>query len=109
MWMQDLAMDYNEIDRLIKNLPFRGVKGTTGTQASFLELFDGDHNKVKLLNKEVCEKLGFSKWVSVSGQTYTRKIDFQVLSALSGLAQVIVTLIGSILLYLCYMMLVVCL
>lgn len=88
MWMQDLAMDYNEINRVIQDLPFRGVKGTTGTQASFLELFDGDHDKVKLLNKKVCEKLGFDKWVAVSGQTYTRKIDFLVLNTLSGLAQV---------------------
>lgn len=88
MWMQDLVMDYNEINRVIEDLPFRGVKGTTGTQASFLELFDGDHEKVKLLNKKVCEKMGFSKWVSVSGQTYTRKIDFLVLNTLSGLAQV---------------------
>ena len=88
MWMQDLAMDYIEIDRMIQDLPFRGVKGTTGTQASFLELFDNDHEKVKLLNKKVCEKLGFKKWVSVSGQTYTRKIDFLVLNTLSGLAQV---------------------
>lgn len=88
MWMQDLAMDYIEINRVIEELPFRGVKGTTGTQASFLELFDGDHEKVKLLNKKVCQKLGFSKWISVSGQTYTRKIDFLVLNTLSGLAQV---------------------
>ena len=73
---------------MITDIPFRGVKGTTGTQASFLELFDGDHEKVKQLNKRVCESMGFSKWVCVSGQTYTRKIDYRVLSVLSGLAQV---------------------
>ncbi|CAM9186285.1 unnamed protein product, partial [Ectocarpus fasciculatus] len=96
MWMQDLAMDYIEIDRMLQDLPFRGVKGTTGTQASFLELFDNDHEKVKLLNKKVCEKLGFKKWVSVSGQTYTRKIDFMVLNTLSGLAQSAYKMCGDI-------------
>jgi len=65
----------------------RGVKGTTGTQATFLELFEGDHEKVKALNKSICAKMGFDKWISVSGQTYTRKIDFMVVSALSGIAQ----------------------
>jgi adenylosuccinate lyase len=65
----------------------RGVKGTTGTQASFLELFDGDHEKVKTLNKRVCELMGFEKSIPVSGQTYTRKIDFYILAVLSGIAQ----------------------
>ena len=87
LWMQDFSMDYEEIDRLIRDLPMRGVKGTTGTEATFLELFDGDHDKVKNLNKMVCEKMNFSKAVSVSGQTYTRKLDYMVVSALSGLAQ----------------------
>jgi adenylosuccinate lyase len=96
MWTQDLAMDYNEISRVIADLPFRGVKGTTGTQASFLELFDGDHEKVKRLNVRVCEKMGFDKWVSVSGQTYTRKIDFLVLNTLSGLAQSAYKMCGDI-------------
>jgi len=87
LWMQDFLIDFEEVDRLIAELPMRGVKGTTGTQATFLELFDGDHDKVKALNKMVCEKMGFSKWQQVSGQTYTRKYDFMVLCALSGLAQ----------------------
>jgi adenylosuccinate lyase len=64
-----------------------GVKGTTGTQASFLDLFDGDHGKVKELDKKVVQKMGFEKSVPVSGQTYTRKIDFKVLAVLSGIAQ----------------------
>mmetsp|Transcript_22865 Transcript_22865/g.23095 ORF Transcript_22865/g.23095 Transcript_22865/m.23095 type:complete len:479 (-) Transcript_22865:209-1645(-) len=96
LWMQDFVFDLEEIDRLITELPFRGVKGTTGTQATFLELFDGDHEKVKELNKKVCAKMGFSKWVSVSGQTYTRKIDFMVVSALSGVAQSAYKMCGDI-------------
>ena len=96
LWMQDFVLDYHEIDRLIEELPMRGVKGTTGTQATFLELFNGDHEKVKLLNKRVCEKMGFAKWIGVSGQTYTRKLDFMVLSALSGLAQSAYKMCGDI-------------
>mmetsp|Transcript_10556 Transcript_10556/g.19775 ORF Transcript_10556/g.19775 Transcript_10556/m.19775 type:complete len:295 (+) Transcript_10556:758-1642(+) len=68
-------------------MPLRGVKGTTGTQASFLELFENDHAKVDELNKRVLEKLGFKRAIGVSGQTYTRKLDFFVLSVLSGIAQ----------------------
>ena len=78
LWMQDLVLDYEEIDRLIRELPMRGVKGSTGTQATFLELFNGDHEKVKALNKAVCLKMDFEKWITVSGQTYTRKLDFKV-------------------------------
>lgn len=87
LWMQDLVLDFEDLESLIDKLPFRGVKGTTGTQATFLELFDGDHDKVKRLNQLVCEKMGFSKWLAVSGQTYTRKLDYKVLSCLSGIAQ----------------------
>jgi adenylosuccinate lyase len=87
LWIQDFVLDFHEIDRLINSLPMRGVKGTTGTQATFLELFDGDHSKVKKLNELVCQKMGFDHWIGVSGQTYTRKLDYMVLSALSGLAQ----------------------
>jgi adenylosuccinate lyase len=87
LWMQDILMDYEEVDRLINTMPMRGVKGTTGTQATFLELFNGDHEKVKSLNKIVCNKMGFDKWVPVSGQTYSRKIDYNVLSVLSGIGQ----------------------
>lgn len=87
LWMQDLMLDLYKIDRELEDLPMRGVKGTTGTQASFLELFDGDHSKVKALNRRVCELMGFSKVIPVSGQTYTRKIDYNILSVLSGIAQ----------------------
>jgi adenylosuccinate lyase len=80
LWMQDLLLDLERVTAEMENLPMRGVKGTTGTQASFLELFDGDHDKVKALNARVCELMGFKKAIPVSGQTYTRKIDFFVLS-----------------------------
>jgi adenylosuccinate lyase len=63
-----------QLERCIEDLPMRGVKGTTGTQASFLQLFDGDHSKVKALNKRVCELMGFDKFIPVSGQTYSRKV-----------------------------------
>ena len=96
LWMQDFSMDYEEIDRLIRDLPMRGVKGTTGTEATFLELFDGDHDKVKKLNQMVCDKMNFRKAVSVSGQTYTRKLDYMVVSALSGLAQSAYKMCGDI-------------
>jgi adenylosuccinate lyase len=96
LWMQDFVLDFEELNRLIADLPMRGVKGTTGTQATFLELFDGDHDKVVKLNELVCEKMQFSKWLSVSGQTYTRKLDFMVLSAISGLAQSAYKMCGDI-------------
>lgn len=87
LWLQDFYFDFLECERLIENLPLLGVKGTTGTQASFVELFDGDIDKVKKLDQMVVEGLGFKKAVAVSGQTYTRKIDFMVLSVLSGIGQ----------------------
>lgn len=87
LWLNDFLMDFQEVQRLIEELPFRGVKGTTGSQASFLELFDGDHAKVEALDARVTELCGFRKHVPVSGQTYTRKVDYQVLSVLSGVAQ----------------------
>ena len=87
LWLQDLLLDYEFITYLIDNTRLRGVKGTTGTQASFLELFDGDHEKVKQLNKLVIEKMGFDKTFAVSGQTYTRKYDYNILSGLSQIAQ----------------------
>lgn len=96
LWMQDLLLDLQKVDQEIKDLPMRGVKGTTGTQASFLELFDGDHEKVKALNKRVTELLGFDKVIPVSGQTYTRKIDYNVLSVLSGIAQSAYKMCGDI-------------
>jgi adenylosuccinate lyase len=86
LWMQDLALDLADIDHRVATLPFRGVKGTTGTQASFLELFDGDHAKVRELDRRVTAALGFAAALPVTGQTYTRKLDAQVLGAVSGVA-----------------------
>lgn len=87
LWLYDIVRDIEKLQRQIDELPFRGVKGTTGTQASFLALFQGDHDKVKELNRRVTELMGFSHSVPVSGQTYTRKIDYEILSAVSGIAQ----------------------
>jgi len=86
MWVQDLLIDLEEIDHLIEILPFRGVKGTTGTQASFMELFNGDHEKIKKLDAYVSEKAGFKKILTITGQTYTRKWDYIVNNALASLA-----------------------
>lgn len=87
LWLQDLAMDYENLMFLKNNLKLRGVKGTTGTQASFMELFDGDGKKVKELEKKVVEKMGFKSAFAVSGQTYTRKLDYNIASVLSMIAQ----------------------
>lgn len=87
LWLQDLLCDYENLMFLKNNLKLRGVKGTTGTQASFMELFDGDGNKVKQLEKTVVKKMGFNKAYSVSGQTYTRKLDYNITSVLSMIAQ----------------------
>ncbi len=87
LWAQDFLLDLEEVRRLIAWLPCRGVKGTTGTQASFLSLFDGDHAKVKQLEAKVCQAIGFARAVPVTGQTYTRKIDWMIHQALSGIAQ----------------------
>lgn len=87
LWIQDLLLDLEEMEGLVESLPFLGVKGTTGTQASFLELFEGDHDKVKKLDSEVTRRAGFSKSLAVSGQTYTRKIDARTLAVLSSVAQ----------------------
>jgi adenylosuccinate lyase len=87
LWLQDFVMDANDLIRLIDSLPMRGAKGTTGTQASYLSLFNGDRSKVRKLDQRVCELLGFKTVLPVTGQTYTRKIDFKVLSVLSGIAQ----------------------
>ena len=87
LWMQDLVMDIENIDFVISTLKLRGVKGTTGTQASFMELFDGDESKVKALDKIVAEKMGFDKSYGVTGQTYPRKLDSIVLNTLSEIAQ----------------------
>ena len=87
LWLYDFVLDYQEAARLIDVLPARSVKGTTGTQASFLALFDGSHAKVRRLEKLVAQKMGFRRVVPVSGQTYTRKLDSTVLAALAGIAQ----------------------
>ncbi len=87
LWLQDLYLDYEEINHVLTLVKLRGVKGTTGTQASFMSLFDNDGEKVKALEKAVVEKVGFHDAFKLTGQTYTRKVDFYVLSALSGIAQ----------------------
>ncbi|MEM6799405.1 MAG: adenylosuccinate lyase [Planctomycetota bacterium] len=86
LWCYDLAMDLDEVEHRWATLRARRVKGTTGTQASFLELFQGDHNKVKQLEALVTKKMGFAASYAVTGQTYSRKIDQQVLDTLSGIA-----------------------
>ncbi|HEX8974603.1 MAG TPA: adenylosuccinate lyase [Patescibacteria group bacterium] len=86
IWIQDLMLDLMEIERLIEELRFRGIQGTTGTQASFLELFEGDHAKVKELNRMVTKACGFKKSFIITGQTYTRKQDAMILSRLASLA-----------------------
>lgn len=87
LWMQDLVMDIENIDFLLSTLKLRGVKGTTGTQASFMTLFENDEEKVKILDKKVAEKMGFEKSYGVTGQTYPRKLDSIVLNTLSEVAQ----------------------
>ncbi len=87
LWAQDFLLDLHELEGVRKNLRFRGVKGTTGTQDSFLKLFDGDQEKVKALDRLVTQKMGFDRPFIITGQTYTRKQDARVLYALAGLAQ----------------------
>lgn len=87
LWLQDLYIDYEQINHVINMVKLRGVKGTTGTQASFMSLFDNDGEKVKKLEEIVVKKMGFKKAFELTGQTYTRKVDYSVLSALSGIAQ----------------------
>lgn len=86
LWIQDLILDLEELDHRIGVLRFRGVRGTTGTQASFLELFEGDHDKVDALDAAVGRKMGFESTYPVSGQTYTRKVDYAVQASLAGVA-----------------------
>ena len=87
LWLQDLTLDLQDVDYVLGTMKLLGSKGTTGTQASFLELFDGDHEKVKLVDKKIAEKMGFSGCYAVSGQTYSRKVDSRVLNVLAGIAQ----------------------
>src|SRR3954447_19256733 len=86
LWMQDLVLDLMDLDYRRATLPFRGVKGTTGTQATFLQLFDGDHERVRELDRRVTAAMDFTHALSVTGQTYTRKLDAQVLGIVSGVA-----------------------
>ncbi len=87
LWLQSLLLDLEELEFRIETLRFRGVKGTTGTQASYMELFDGDFSKVKKLDQMVAEKMGFDKRFLVTGQTYDRKVDSEILNLLSNIAQ----------------------
>ena len=87
LWCNELVMDLEEVEYRIKNLKLLGSKGTTGTQASFLELFEGDEDKIKKLEQYICEEMGFDGVVPVSGQTYSRKMDSQVVCTLAGIAQ----------------------
>jgi len=87
LWIQDFLLDIEHAEFELEHMVFRGVKGTTGTQASFLSLFDGDRSKIKALDKYVAEVFGFTQSIAVSGQTYTRKIDYNLLTVLSMLAQ----------------------
>jgi adenylosuccinate lyase len=86
LWLQDLVMDLEDLETFVDRLALRGVKGTTGTQASYLKLFDGDHDKVEELDRKVCRKMGFKSAFPVTGQTYPRKVDARLLSVLAGIA-----------------------
>jgi len=86
LWMQDLLLDLADVDHRVATLPFRGVKGTTGTQASFLAMFDGDHAKVRRLDELVTRRMDFVSSLPVTGQTYSRKLDAQVLGVVAGIA-----------------------
>lgn len=87
LWINELLYDLDELEYRLSRLQLRGVKGTTGTQASFMELFDGDGEKIDALDRFICEEMGFQSSVAVSGQTYSRKVDYGICSTLSGIAQ----------------------
>lgn len=87
LWINELLLDLEDLDYVLSTLKLLGSKGTTGTQASFLELFEGDHEKCKKLDNKIAEKMGFTACYAVSGQTYSRKVDTRVLNVLSGIAQ----------------------
>ena len=87
LWLYDLVLDLEELEHRLSSMKLLGSKGTTGTQASFLELFEGDHEKVRALDRKIAEKMGFDACQPVSGQTYSRKVDSFVLNTLSGIAQ----------------------
>ncbi|MDD7388283.1 MAG: adenylosuccinate lyase [Lachnospiraceae bacterium] len=87
LWMMELKLDLDDLEYLIDSLRLLGSKGTTGTQASFMELFNGDHEKIKQLDQKIAQKMGFAGCYPVSGQTYSRKVDSRVVSVLAGIAQ----------------------
>lgn len=87
LWLNDLVLDFELLEFRISRMKLLGSKGTTGTQASFVELFDGDDEKIKALDRKIAEKMGFESCYAVSGQTYSRKVDYNVLSVLSSIAQ----------------------
>lgn len=87
LWLQELLMDLEDVEYQLSKAKLLGCKGTTGTQASFLELFEGDHEKCKELDRRIAKKMGYNSCFAVSGQTYSRKLDTQVLNVLSGIAQ----------------------
>ena len=87
LWMQDLVSDLEELDFVLENLKFLGCRGTTGTEASFMELFEGDTKKIDEMNRMICEDFGFNAYFDVCGQTYPRKTDSRILNCLSAIAQ----------------------
>ena len=87
LWIQDLLMDLEDVEYQLSKAKLLGSKGTTGTQASFLELFEGDHSKCRRLDQLIAEKMGYQSCFAVSGQTYSRKLDSQMLNVLAGIAQ----------------------
>lgn len=87
LWLNDLVMDLSDLDYILSTIRLLGSKGTTGTQASFLELFEGDHEKCKALDQKIAERMGFTGCYPVSGQTYSRKVDSRILNVLAGIAQ----------------------
>ena len=87
LWLHDLVMDLEDLEYILGSLKLLGSKGTTGTQASFLELFEGNHEKCRLLDKKIAEKMGFDGCYAVTGQTYSRKVDSRVLNVLASIAQ----------------------
>ena len=87
LWLNDLMLDLTDVEYVLSTMKLLGCKGTTGTQASFMELFNGDHEKCKELDRKIAEKMGFDACVPVSGQTYSRKYDSRVLAVLAGIAQ----------------------
>ena len=87
LWLQDLLLDLEDLEYVLSSMKLLGSKGTTGTQASFLELFDGDHEKCRKADQMIARKMGFDSCYAVSGQTYSRKIDTRVISVLAGIAQ----------------------